>query len=503
MSTPIACRPESGRPRDAWVAAAVVFVVALLARLPRVMSPWLVLDGDEAVVGLMAKHLLEGREFPVFFYGQSYGFSGLEAAIGAASFALLGVCDWALAFGMAVLWSVGAAFFALAAIALVRSPRAGLWIGLVYAVAPAWILWSVKARGGYTTAATFSAIALWLLVVGRHRAWGPGLVLGLVGGVVAQAQPLWGLGLVPFFAWAWWRGRWWQPVWWALGAAIVIVPLWLASRTASDFWQPVVFGSGFSIEHVKALPRHLYDHLGGRFYLDRVFEPTWPVKVASIVMLGLVALAVVHAMWRGVVRRDVVSLLLVVALAGTVVNVALLQSVFGRYLLPAASWLVLLVGYEARRWHGRRLHGAAAAVLLAAGVVASLDAWRSFPGDRYPPGVLRRTIAQLDAQGAKAAFVVDPLLQWQIAFYTRERIVCRFMDGRDRYPPHFERAMAALDRGEPCALIAMMWHRDRLRAQWQAAGLDPARVDTMVVEWPFALSFGVSRTELAAAGFAF
>ncbi len=503
MSTPNDCRPEPDCLRNAWVAAAVVFAVALLARLPRVMSPWLVLDGDEAVVGLMAKHLLEGREFPVFFYGQSYGFSGIEAAIGAVSFALFGVFDWALAFGMAVFWSIGAAFFALAAIALVRSPRVGLWIGLVYAVAPAWIVWSVKARGGYTTAATFSAIALWLLVTGRHRSWGHGLIVGLVGGVVAQAQPLWGLGLVPFFAWAWWRGRWWQPAWWALGAAIVIVPLFVASRAASDFWQPVVFGDGLSLEHVKALPRHLYDHLGGRFYLDRVFQPTWPVRIAAIVMLGLVALATVHALWRGIVRRDVVSLLLVVAVVATVANVALLQSVFGRYLLPAASWLVLLVGYEARRWHGRRLHGAAAAVLLTAGVVASLDTWRSFPGDRYPPRVLQRTIARLDAHGTKAAFVVDPLLQWQIAFYTRERIVCRFMDGRDRYPPHFTRAMAALDSGEPCTLIAMMWQRDRLRAQWVAAGLDPGRVDAMEVEWPFALRYGVSRAELAAALFAF
>src|SRR3954468_16720982 len=29
-------------------------------------------DSDQAVVGLMAKHLAEGRAFPLFFYGQHY-----------------------------------------------------------------------------------------------------------------------------------------------------------------------------------------------------------------------------------------------------------------------------------------------------------------------------------------------------------------------------------------------------------------------------------------------
>src|SRR5215217_7040956 len=29
-------------------------------------------DSDQAVVGLMAKHLAEGRAFPLFYYGQHY-----------------------------------------------------------------------------------------------------------------------------------------------------------------------------------------------------------------------------------------------------------------------------------------------------------------------------------------------------------------------------------------------------------------------------------------------
>ncbi|MBA2354065.1 MAG: hypothetical protein H0V80_05285, partial [Acidobacteria bacterium] len=35
-------------------------------------------DADQAIVGLMAKHLIEGRAFPLFFYGQQY-LLGVEA----------------------------------------------------------------------------------------------------------------------------------------------------------------------------------------------------------------------------------------------------------------------------------------------------------------------------------------------------------------------------------------------------------------------------------------
>ena len=36
------------------------------------MVPGVRFDADQAIVGLMAKHISEGRAFPVFFYGQSY-----------------------------------------------------------------------------------------------------------------------------------------------------------------------------------------------------------------------------------------------------------------------------------------------------------------------------------------------------------------------------------------------------------------------------------------------
>src|SRR5262249_61734646 len=59
-------------------------------------------SSDQAVVGLMARHILAGRGHPVFFYGSAYDGS-VEPHIVAAVFALLGPSFWAYRLTMALL----------------------------------------------------------------------------------------------------------------------------------------------------------------------------------------------------------------------------------------------------------------------------------------------------------------------------------------------------------------------------------------------------------------
>ena len=64
------------RVREALVDAAPVLVIAIALIVLRVLAYLLFeqlgFDSDQAVYGLMAKHLSEGRAFPLFFYGQTY-----------------------------------------------------------------------------------------------------------------------------------------------------------------------------------------------------------------------------------------------------------------------------------------------------------------------------------------------------------------------------------------------------------------------------------------------
>lgn len=70
----------------------LILALAVLIRFPYI--PTLPFDSDQAVVGLMAKHILEGA-LPWLFYGDSYG-GILEPILSALCFLLLGVSRFSL-----------------------------------------------------------------------------------------------------------------------------------------------------------------------------------------------------------------------------------------------------------------------------------------------------------------------------------------------------------------------------------------------------------------------
>jgi hypothetical protein len=46
----------------------LIILVSILSIVPLLLSENVFLDGDECIVGLMAKHFIEGEGGPVFFY---------------------------------------------------------------------------------------------------------------------------------------------------------------------------------------------------------------------------------------------------------------------------------------------------------------------------------------------------------------------------------------------------------------------------------------------------
>ncbi len=106
-------------------------------------------DGDEAVVGIMAKHILTKGEHPLFFYGQVYGGGGaIEAYLAAIPIAVFGTSAIALK-------SV-AVFFWLLTIALCYKfclrrydYTTAVVSSVILMTATALIEWHLKMRGGY------------------------------------------------------------------------------------------------------------------------------------------------------------------------------------------------------------------------------------------------------------------------------------------------------------------------------------------------------------------
>jgi hypothetical protein len=164
-------------PKRSAIAAAGVLVAAVLLR------SWFLLafdesyfDSDQAIVGLMAKHLLERRALPLFFYGQEYMLA-VEAWLMVPLFAALGPTVFALRLTIVLLNCVAALTLWWL---LVRDARMHLWLAVVavlpFALAP--VITSAhlsEAQGGNIEPFLWVLIA-WMV---RERPIALGVVSGM------------------------------------------------------------------------------------------------------------------------------------------------------------------------------------------------------------------------------------------------------------------------------------------------------------------------------------
>lgn len=158
----------------------------------RVVRAWagrISTDPDPAVVGLMARHMAEGTDFPLFFYGQSY-MGSLEPAASGVLFWLFGPSGFALGlgpvlFGCIALWALGAWGKAAA------GSKGRLWALLGGCFGPVmYFQFQATPRGGYMVSLAIETIALlWAARMGAAlwRGEKPSLfrwlALGLLAGV--------------------------------------------------------------------------------------------------------------------------------------------------------------------------------------------------------------------------------------------------------------------------------------------------------------------------------
>lgn len=159
---------------------AIVFATATLAVILRslvyLLFEQLAFDSDQAITGLMAKHLIEGRAFPLFFYGQTY-LLAVEAWVAAPFFLIAGPSVAALRTSLLV-WNLAFAWLVIAA--LHRDMRLNAWLALVpalvFVLAPPSIATDLMNAQGAIVEPYVFVVALWLL---RKRPLWFGAVLAI------------------------------------------------------------------------------------------------------------------------------------------------------------------------------------------------------------------------------------------------------------------------------------------------------------------------------------
>ncbi len=168
----------------ALLAASLLVHLMLVRRLDGYLDP------DEAVVGLMARHIHDRRSAPVFYYGQPY--------LGALEAWLLAPLAPARAFPAAarvLLTLTALAAGAATAAAAARASGSGAALvaaALVLFAPPDVLLWHLKMRGGFVEAMALLAatLAAAYAAIARPGDRAPALLFGLFAGLAAWTNQL-------------------------------------------------------------------------------------------------------------------------------------------------------------------------------------------------------------------------------------------------------------------------------------------------------------------------
>lgn len=454
------------RPLASIVAGGILLIV--LTRLPQFLGGWLVPDGDECVLGIMAKHLLEGRTLPVFYYGQNYGFSLIEAWTAAMVFAPMGMSGPALKIAMLMLWAAGWVFLVLA-VRNFSGTRAAAIAGLLLIFCPAWGIWSMKARGGYLTAFALSNLFLWMLSKPRqnHAIFA---ALGGCLGLIYFSQPLWIVGLAPFIALLLRkpapRCHWLA---FAAGLGLVVLSLlWIRSQLDQPSWAIDTFGNRDMLAMVRHLPFHLWSQFTGVYPFGDWYDAGPATTAAATLWMLLLVLCCwgfVRRLGRGdilSIRQAAVLACLLIAAFSTTINV--LQFGF-RYLLPLNAFLAIAAAMEL----DARLGGAWKKTALALLAIIVLTSAGSFLEMARVPSIVARepaqktasrdadTMAELSRElrqsGFQAIYCFSPMLDWNIVFDNAERIPARWTEPAGRWPPYGLAVDLALLSGGRVAVV--------------------------------------------------
>ena len=414
--------------RDPLLAAVVASAVlaGVLLRIWILTSPLGALDADEAVVGLMARHVLDGQ-IPVFFWGQQYGGSQ-EALLTAPVFAVSGQSVLALKLVVVALHALGAALVWRVGKRALGEPAAALAGVTAWIWPPFALWWSTKERGFYGVALV--CVLLAVLFVFRLRERESRLDAALLG--LAVGVGFWATALTLPFAGAavlwlvWARPHVVRLSWAVVAGALAGVAPWLGWNVSHD-WQGIAPGS-FVTRHLSYTQRvrEFFENVLPSWLGFHVpYAPQWllarPVAVVGYLVLAGAFVVVARRCGR----------LLAPLLAGVAVFPFVYAATgFGTYreprylalLLPAAA---LLTGrlLALRRWLAPV--GVALLVVFTTVGLVRMESWGLYKPrapDVAVPDDVGPAVALLDRYGIRRV-KGDYWLTYRIAFASHERVI--------------------------------------------------------------------------------
>jgi hypothetical protein len=443
-----------------YINPAIIFIIVLcvVSRLPQLLSPNLLLDGDECVLALMAKHLYQGKDVSVFFYGQAYGFSLAETSVISIFYFFNGINDHSVKLAMLAIWITGVVFFYKTMVSLTsRGSWLPLFICLIFILSPAWAVWSMRARGGYLTSFALTSVVMWLLF-GKNACEKSRLFIatGILLVFIYESQPLWLPGLLPFVVYKMFPRPGRKFLYAAGGLLAAGIPFFFAARASSHYWQQQIFTFSWPaiVANLQQLQLALTEHFQGYYYLWFIIKAPAVCYVYACMFVGLMVLLVAVALYMAFrqPRRQLLFLLSVLPLLGCIGYYAFLETYSPRYLLPLTGYacfsLFLLLRQITVQWWACMF----CVVLIVPGILA-VYSFKDYRIDYVSKADVYSAIHYAEGTGTYHLFTREGMLQWPIIFYSNEKVIARYTPDTDRYPAYIQAVNNALYNGEKTAII--------------------------------------------------
>ncbi len=468
---------------EAMIAVGLVAAAGVAERVFAYRSSITVPDSDEAVVGLMARHVLQGQ-FSTFYWGGGYG-GTIESVLTAPIFFVFGSSWLALRIVPIILSGVAALVVWRIGRRLYGEPAASVAGALLWVWPPFLVAHLTQQQSGfYASGLVFCTV---LILLALRAAEAPTRLrvgtLGFVAGVALWNDVQLVTIIAPLVVWLCWRQRA------VLAQAWLAVPLLLVGASPWIVWNlRHDFGSfNTHITTSSSYPHRL------RLFLSpllpmllglRSLYVQEPVLSAAFVDVVLFALLAVFAYGAYRSRRRDTIVLYVIGLAFPFIYALTRAAIVTdepRYLLQLSPVLALLLGQAVssqRHMRTASIVVVAAALTLSTITLARAASWR----DNHPrnPAIAPRDIQPLlrilDAAGIDRVYA-QYWVAYRIDFETNEHIIAaeaklksvRFVDGKPipgAYPevrwPAYVRKVNAAPRA---AFVFIVWPQDANRAK--------------------------------------
>jgi hypothetical protein len=434
----------------------LLVLLCIFTRLPQLLSPNLILDGDECILGLMAKHMLTGKDFSAFFYGQSYGFSLIETSFVSIAYCIGGYSDISVKLAMLALWTTGIVFFYKTLRQLCNSQTICLLVTILFIFTPAWGAWSMKARGGYLSAFTTTWLLTYLLFNKKAGGQLYFTLAGLLPPVIFMSQALWLPGLLPLIILRMSAKSTRKYIIWFLAGmfAGAILLIW-AMHNASDFWHPNAIGiNSLSFMSAGKLRTVIFNSLHGYYYLTEIYQSPLSNSIFAwlLMVLGCLLLVPGSLFATRRFRCDPLCFAVVLSVIFSIAYLLLTDGVTPRYALPLSGYVILGIALCLDRVNRKALTVTVLAPLYICGAVA-MYMFKDFKFHTTGKADLEQFIGSLEQKGVHHVFCTDGLLQWQLTFYSNEQVISRFYGTVDRYPAYVRAVNDAYRHGENTAVI--------------------------------------------------